>query len=366
MQPKNILVFRIGQLGDTIVALPAIWAARKHFPRARFTLLSDRHPGKPFVLAADLLRGAGLFDRFESYVVDNSPKGRLLKPLRLATLAWRLRQQRYDALVYLAPSNRSAAQIARDRRFFSKAGIRQFFGMGGFPELPKKISDRPLEGTPQEADLLLARMDADGISVPPADRGCFDLGLGEAEAKDVAAWLQTVPDDGGRTWLGVGPGSKMPAKRWPEERFGDVVSRLIEEFDIWPVVFGGAEDEPLAGRLMARWKRGHCAAGKLSLRAAAAALQRCVVYLGNDTGTMHLAAAGGIPCVGIFSAREWPGMWFPYGEGHRVLRSKIDCEGCGLTACLERKNECLNRITVPRVLAECHAVLAQNAKTLRS
>ena len=54
--PRRILVFRIGQLGDTIVSLPAMWAVRRQFPKAHIALLSDRHPGKSYVLASDLLR----------------------------------------------------------------------------------------------------------------------------------------------------------------------------------------------------------------------------------------------------------------------------------------------------------------------
>ena len=80
---------------------------------------------------------------------------------------------------------------------------------------------------------------------------------------------------------------------------------------------------------------------------------------------MHLAAAAGISCVAIFSAREWPGMWFPYGAGHRVFRSNIECECCQLVECIERQNECLNRITVEQVLNGCEEVLTQKTETLK-
>jgi hypothetical protein len=74
---------------------------------------------------------------------------------------------------------------------------------------------------------------------------------------------------------------------------------------------------------------------------------------------MHLAASVGTRCVAVFSARDWPGRWHPYGPGHRVLRAAIDCEGCGLVECLDRKNECLHRITVSEVVAACELVLQE-------
>jgi ADP-heptose:LPS heptosyltransferase len=151
----------------------------------------------------------------------------------------------------------------------------------------------------------------------------------------------------------------MPAKRWPIDRFAEVGQKLIEQFDIWPIVFGGVEDADDAEFLLRAWGRGHNAAGQLSLRGSAAGLKHCRLYVGNDTGTMHLAASVGTPCIAIFSARDFPGRWYPYGDGHQVLRASIDCEGCGLVECLDRKNECLNRITVPAVLAACESILAE-------
>jgi len=369
--PKRVLVFRIGQLGDTIAALPAISAVRSHFPNGRFTLLCDRHPGKPFVFGPDLLRGSGLFDDFEFYPVHDQLLGRLLQAKDMLALLRRLRRARYDTLVYLLPSARTRRQVARDVRFFRAAGITEIIGTEGFAAPPVRTPGRPLDEVPHEAELLLARLAASEISVPPPGRGSMDLGLGPKEEAEVRAWLDSqtrcpvvrgpVPPvaSGHRPWVGFGPGSKMPAKRWPWERFAELGRRLIEQFDIWPVVFGGAEDAADAARLLKAWGRGYNAAGGLSLRAAGAALRRCLLYVGNDTGTMHLAASVGTRCVAIFSARDWPGRWNPYGPGHRVLRAAIDCEGCGLVECLAQQNECLSRISVSEVLAACEPLLQE-------
>jgi ADP-heptose:LPS heptosyltransferase len=138
----------------------------------------------------------------------------------------------------------------------------------------------------------------------------------------------------------------MPAKRWPLERFLHVIGELISEFDIWPVIFGGEEDRVIGAWLLDRWGSGYNAAGALGIRSSLAAMKHCELFIGNDTGTMHMAAAVGLPCVAIFSSRERPGLWYPPGEGHRVFRSAIECEGCGLVECLELGNECLKRISV--------------------
>lgn len=353
--PSRVLVFRIGQLGDTIVALPAMWTVRRHFPNSHIALLCDQHPGKKYVLASDLLPGAGIFDEFLSYPVTGT--GYILRPGRMATLLAGIRRRRFDTLIYLAPSSRTAEQIERDRRFFVLAGIKHFIGLRGFPALPAKQPGKPLEETLPESQLLLNRLAASDLPVVAGDDHDFDLRLSENEEEQVSFWLRTLQPDGSRPWLAVGPGSKMPAKRWPLERFREVVDQLIAEFDIWPVVFGGREDKVIGDQLVENWGRGYNAAGALGLRAAAAAIKRCALFLGNDTGTMHLAAAVGAPCVAIFSSRERPGLWFPQGEGHRVFRSQIECEGCGLIECLERDIECLRKIGSDEVFEACASAL---------
>ena len=353
---KRILVFRIGQLGDTIVSLPAMWAVRRNFPNAHLALLCDRHPGKSYVLASDLLRGAGIFDEFLSYPVAAS--GEILRGSRMAVLLTAIRSRRFDTLVYLAPTNRKPEQIVRDRRFFSMAGISNFIGMHGFETLEPKRPGKTMMMVPRESELLLRRLTASGLTVDPKDVSCMDLGLGPADDAPFFKWRSQLAPDGGRVWIAVGPGSKMPAKRWPLLRFQELVADLITEFDIWPVVFGGEEDRVFGDWLLERWGRGYNAAGALGLRTAIAAIKRCTFYLGNDTGTMHMAAAVGVPCVVTFSSRERPGLWFPQGEGHRVFRSQIECEGCGLVECIERQNECLKRISTTEVLEACRDILA--------
>jgi asparagine synthase (glutamine-hydrolysing) len=354
-QPSRIVVYRIGQLGDTIVALPAMWAIKENFPEAELTLLCDQHPHTNYILASDLLKDAGIFHDFLAYPVEKLGTS---SARRAAELLRKLRERKFDTLVYLAPSGRSPARVRRDKWFFRAAGIGTPIGMTGFPRFQKRAGDASLTSAPRESELLLLRLRESGLRVS-LQNPRFDLGLGQPEEADVTRWLEAQPQpDGHRRWIAVGPGSKMPAKQWPLERYDQVVRDLIAGFDIWPVVFGGEEDREIGEGLIARWGRGYNAAGALGVRAAGVALRRCELYLGNDTGTMHLAAAAGIRCVAIFSSRERPGLWYPAGSDNRVFRSEIDCEGCGLKVCITRNIECLRRIEPQSVMAACAELLA--------
>jgi heptosyltransferase-3 len=172
-------------------------------------------------------------------------------------------------------------------------------------------------------------------------------------------WHEQIPLNGAGSVIGFGPGSKWPSKVWPEERFAEVGRQLIEVRNVFPIVFGGPEDYELGERLLRTWGRGANAAGKLSVRQAAVALCRCAVYVGNDTGTMHLAAAVATPCIAVMSALDWPGHWNPYGAGHTVLRRSVPCEGCLLRVCDREGMRCLKEIAVEEVVDACLASLSR-------
>jgi ADP-heptose:LPS heptosyltransferase len=348
---RRLLVFRRGHIGDTVIALPAFWALRAHVPRAELTLLCDRSDAPSAVNAADVAMGTGLFaDRIEyPTVAGDRPPG----AWSMARLALTLRRRRFDAVAYLAPSLRSAAHVRRDTRFFAWSGIRRVLG-GVYPDAdPPRAAGEPLAKRPHEADRLLARLAESGVAVPASGAGRMDLAISDGERSEGARLLG---DSGGRPRIAIGPGSKMAAKVWPEDRYRDTVSALIASHDVEPVVIGGPEDRVVAGRLIAAWGRGRDLCG-VGLRQAVAAMERCRLYLGNDTGSMHLAVCASLRCVALFSARDQPGKWYPYGDGHAVLRRAVPCEGCMLTVCEVERMRCLTLIGVEEAATACRGLL---------
>jgi ADP-heptose:LPS heptosyltransferase len=353
---QKILIYRIGQLGDTIIALPALWAVRRAFPNAEITYLTSDHPGSGYVEARSVLPATGLIDEWLSYSLET--RGRLSGMTRLW---WALRRRHFDMLVYLAPRLRTRLSVWRDRVFFRMAGIRQVVGQYGFDDVPLRQPGAPLPMDVHEADHLLQRLALSELAVPGAGQGDMSLALSAEERQEADAWLQAHVPGGvsNAAVVGIGPGSKQPSKIWPEERFAEVGARLTHECGLYPVVFGGPADAATARRLLEHWGTGVSAAGVLGIRPAAAALARCRLFVGNDTGTMHLAAAVGTPCVAIFSAQDWPGRWHPYGEGHVVLRRSVPCEGCRLFVCIKEGMRCLREISTDDVLAACRTLLGQ-------
>jgi ADP-heptose:LPS heptosyltransferase len=359
---RRILVYRIGSIGDTVIALPAVRAIRARFPRAHMAFLGNSHE-KDYVLAQSVLPPEGLFDEWLTYPTG---QGRTRPSKAVWRLFLQLRREKFDTLVYLAPRGRGSSRVWRDVAFFYGAGIRHFIGHQGLDGLPLRVAGEAQPVIEHEADHLLRRLKLSGIPVPAAGQGDMDMGITAEESAAARAWLLEHCGEGlaKNRLIGIGPGSNWQSKLWPEERFAELGERLIKELDLFPILIGGPDDIARNDRLIARWGRGANAAGRLRVRQAAAALSECLFYVGNDTGTMHLAAAVGTPCVVACSAQDWPGRWNPYGQRHTVLRHAVACAGCQLRDC-DQDLLCLKLIEVNEVFDACSRLVTDEARDVK-
>lgn len=356
VQLKRIIVFRIGHLGDTLVALPAFWAIRKKFPDAHITLLSNTDPTNPhYVSAEKVLPKNALFDSSISY-----PSGvsKFRRPLDMLSLLFQIRKERPCGLFYLMPRIRRIDQIKRDLMFFKFAGVKRIFGAEFLIQnlLPARAIP-PVKEIESESDFFIRSLACDDI-VPTEKCRDKSLLLAPDEIANGATFIDktTPPEFINSPRIAIAPGSKWESKVWDEENYTKVVEKLIVNLNVFPIVFGGAEDKDKGDRLIKHWGRGANAAGALGIREAAAALAKCHVYLGNDTGTMHLAAAVGTRCVSVFAAVDYPGRWHPVGKGHHIFRRSVECEGCQTANCFNR-NLCLKLIDPDEVYLACAEIL---------
>lgn len=124
-----------------------------------------------------------------------------------------------------------------------------------------------------------------------------------------------------------------PAKRWLPERFAHAANAVSAQRDVQWVLFGVAGDAPVGDEISRQivGKQTNLI-GKTTLAELMDRLSECSVVLTNDTGTMHLAAALGIPTVALFGSTE-PLLTAPLGPGHRILRHQVECSPCFLRVC---------------------------------
>ncbi len=331
----NILIYRLGSLGDAVVALPCFHLLQRAFPKHSFTLLTN-HPTLGKAAPIDTVLGQGLF--YDDVI--NYPLG-TRNPAILWRLAREIRRRKFHAVVNLCAA-RGPIEAMRDRMFFYAAGVNRHIGW------PVKYRDFYLADDPltrlkeSETHRLLRRIESLGTpDLKNSDWWDLKLtGLELAEAKTLTKSLT------GRSKLTLAIGTKMQSKDWGSENWQILINRLSERLDGWGLILIGSADEMDRSEQCSMGWRGPVInlCGRVTPRVAAAAMIGSRAFLGHDSGPMHLAAAMDIPCVAVFSGRNKPGQWDPRGECNRIIRHSIACGGCGLEVCVNRQKRCLTNI----------------------
>jgi heptosyltransferase-3 len=299
--PGNILIYRLGSLGDTVVALPCFHLIRKTFPQSKITILTNQPVMGKAAPAMAILENSGLCDEAIAYPVGTRDTKELAK-VRQA-----VRQIQPELFIHLA-AGRGLLKSLRDYVFFKSSGVKKMIGT---PLRKQDLQVRQLsDGTYEpEVERLLSRIVSLG-TINPADRSAWDLRLIQEERNQAAELLPS----GRKNFIVMSLGTKVPVKDWGEENWAKLLA-LLDIPDATLVLLGAADEWERSEKLGTRWAGG-CVnlCGKTSPRVSAAVLERCRLFIGHDSGPMHLASVVGVPTIGLFAWHNPPGQWFP---GHR-------------------------------------------------
>jgi ADP-heptose:LPS heptosyltransferase len=345
---QRVCIYRIGNIGDTACAIPAMHAIRRAYPGAHLTLLTS--PGKTgSVGARELLDGVSWIDEIVVYHAEDiaTSRGRL-------ALLNDLRARQFDVWIELPAVAASLATQFRNLAVARAAGVRWGFGWRYEPRFAAQAQSQAGD-FPDEVDRLLALVRKAGFAGSGDD---FPLELSDSTKRTITDLLDHARVTAAELTIAFAPGAKLEPNRWPLERFIEVGKSLAPR-GCRIVVLGGASETPMCERIAGAI--GHNAAslaGKTTVRESCEVLTRCAMLICNDSGVQHLAAAVGTPCVSLFTRREFPGIWWPHGPQHQVLMKNVECHTCFLDVC-PHDNKCIKAIGVDEVIAAAGRVLAR-------
>jgi heptosyltransferase-3 len=337
----SVLVYRLGSLGDTVVALPAFHAVRRAFRDSRITLLTNTPVNAKAAPAMQVLGPHYFVDETVDYPLHTR------SPIVLCNLIREIRARRVDTVVNLA-AFRSLIRTKRDALFFRAAGVRRLVG---FRLGPKDTQGwrQPGSGETEWEALRIARRVSEIGHVDLEDNANWDLLLTKEEDAAASVLLDGVPDTS--KILAISLGTKVPAKDWGGQNWRNLVARLSSRMQGWTAVFSGSSDESsISAKCAQEWQgKSINICGKATPRESAAIYKRSRLFIGHDSGPMHMAACVGTPCVAIFSARHFPRQWFPRGRHNRIIYRRVNCAGCALNDCIVEQKKCILSITVDEV-----------------
>ncbi len=288
VQGSRILVIKLGALGDFVQALGPFAAIRRHHAADHLTLLTTQ-PFKEFAVASRL---------FDAVKIDRRPKGLDVKGwLGLRCL---LKHGRFRRVYDLQTSDRSSAYF----RLFWPGPYPEWSGIARGCSHPHANPDRDALHT---MDRQVEQLRAAGIAQVPAGDLSW-VSVNTARFGLASPYALVVP----------GGAAHRPAKRWPTKNFA-ALARHLAARGIQPVLLGDAGDAPLAAAIGKECAEARSLAGETSLMEVAALARGAECAVGNDTGPMHLVAAGCASVV-LFSGDSDPALCGPRGPRVTLLR----------------------------------------------
>jgi heptosyltransferase-3 len=347
---RRVLIFRLGSLGDTVVALPSFRLIAQHFPTAdRRVLTNVPRDARETDLDA-VLGGTGLVHGYMHF----DPADR--SAAAVARVRREIRAYAPDLLVYLCEQN-SRLRLLRHIAFFVSCGLMSIVGMPEFGAEGTHQLDRDSGLWESEAAFLLRRL-RPIAEASIDDDALWDMQFTAEERRLAAEALHGFAGAG--DFIAVAPGAKIEVKDWGAARWAELIAGLGARHPaLGLVTIGGPGDRARAAELAQVWPGpSRDLSGRVSPRVSALVMAHARLLATHDSGPMHLAAAVGTPVAAVFSARAKPGIWFPHGRSHRVFYRRVPCLDCGLEICTAEGKRCINDIGVDEVLDACHAMLA--------
>lgn len=325
---RNVLIIKLRYIGDVLLATPTVRAIKAARPDARVTMMVNRG-------TEDVLSGNPDID--EIMVLD---KGSLAAQWRFIA---GLRRRRFDAVIDLTDGDRSAFLS-----WVSGAPVR--IGFNDEHRWRGRCYTHVVQPVPGvrhriERDLeTLKHLSVEAGSKAPR------LCLTPEEESSADQLLDQLGVPRSQPLVILQPGARYWFKVWPPERFAELADRLTFEYSCQVLIGGSSQDIDLAQQIQ-QMAKSHpiIMAGSTTIRQFAAIARKSALFVGSDSGAMHIASAVGIPVVALFGPSN-PVEWGPRGGAAEVIYKGLDCRACFHPTCTRGEGNCMRQIIVEEVL----------------
>jgi ADP-heptose:LPS heptosyltransferase len=310
LNPRNILVIDFGQLGDVVLSLPALRAIRERFRQARITVAVGK-PGGEIVKLSGYANDVLEVDR-----VGLRDGNRLVSIGRIFKFVAEVRRAKFDFVVdlhSLSETNLLGFLSGAPQRLYARRPGRSLDFLANFAPQPPRESKQA-----HAVDRYLEVIKPLGIENAPR---LPSLKTAAAANTAVEALLTKEKANSGTLLAGIFPGAGHESRRWPLGHFAELADFLMRNERVRVIVFAGPEERELVPRMRPLFPDKTIFLDRLTIPQLVSAQARLTLFVSNDTGPVHTAAAVGTPVVVIMD-RPDPNNFIPLGDHHRLIFGK--------------------------------------------
>jgi predicted lipopolysaccharide heptosyltransferase III len=344
---RSVLVIRLRSIGDTVLTTPSLFALRRFLPKVRIDMLVEDW-------VAPVLDGCEYLDN----VIMMKREGLLTR----VSLARQLRAQQYD-VVYNLHGGTTATLLTRATGARHRVGFAHYQYRGLHNHLAP--SSLLLWGNDKAHSVEQQLALIGWTGVPVSDRPPTHLAVTANAAAAVAARLRAAGLDEATPFALIHPAASYLTKQWAADKFAGLVDDLAAR-GLVSVVITAPHETELVGELQAAATAPVVSLTDLSLPEVSALAARARLFVGNDSGIAHIAAAVSTPAVVIFGSSN-VAHWRPWSTApSAVVKEELPCQPCHGYFCAKfPEPECILRVPVARVTAAVERVLRESVVTSR-
>ena len=339
---RRVLVVRLRSIGDTVLTTPSLFALRRFLPNTRIDILLEDWVGP-------VLEGSELVDRVIAIARDSQTAR--------ARVARELRASRYD-VVYNLHGGTTATLLTRATGAKHRVGFEHY----QYARLHNHVAPSSLEiwrrPSLHSAEQQLALIGWTGV--PVTDRPPTRLAVTESSLLSVSEKLRAAGCEdfsAGKPFAVIHPTAAFDTKQWATENFARVAEELTAR-GLTPIVIVSPKEKLVVELLREQSSAQVVGLSDLTLPEVTALSSRARLFVGNDSGIAHIAAAAGAPCIVIFGSSNVL-HWRPWTtQPSEVVREEMPCQPCHGYFCAEfERPECILRVPVARVVGAIDRIL---------
>jgi ADP-heptose:LPS heptosyltransferase len=332
---KNILVIKLSMIGDTILLVPSVKSLRKHFCKSLITVLCSP-------LNSDIVKDWNFIDRYIVFDFADC----FNRPWKLIKFIFDLRKNKFDLVIDFETWPRLTPIIsllsgAKERvGFIVPNQFRHYLYTKVIPHIKKK----------HEVESFIDVINYLGVTVEDIQ---FELKYSKEDEQKIDKLLIDNGIIKNDKFVIIHPGCGIHGyyRQWSEEKYAQICDYIIEKHCLKVIITGTREDSKIADKIILLTKiKPINFVGKTELKEFFALVKKSLLVICGNTGTLHIAAASGIPTIAIHGPTD-PEKWGPWGKDHIIIRKNLSCSPCSYLGyeygCNKRK--CLDLVSVDDV-----------------